>query len=375
MGPIRTRSIVVGSMVVIAVVGVPLLAARGDDPPPDGAQPALDSVVDTSLVDSTALDSTTVQSTPVGSTVESSVAEPSSTTTVAPPVVVAAAGDLSCPAGSTVTPERCQGGAISDALLAEPDLQHFLVLGDVQYPSGTPEQFEMAYDPTFGRLKAITRPAAGNHEYGYPEAAGYFGYFGEAAGTPGEGWYSFDVGSSWHVVALNSNCGDVSCDAGAAQEEWLRADLAQSDRPCTLAYWHHPVFSSGEHHGSSDRTAPFWQALQDDAAELVLAGHDHAYERFAPQLLDGTPSDVGIRSFVVGTGGRSLYSFADTPELNSEVRLSEFGYLRLTLADDGYTFEFVATDGTVLDSGTGTCFAPPAPPPPSSTEPSSTPAP
>jgi hypothetical protein len=175
MGPIRTRSIVVGSMVVIAVVGIPLLAARGDDPPSDGAPPTLGSVVDTSLVDSTALDSTTVESTAVGSTVESSVAESTSTTTVAPPVVVAAAGDLSCPAGSTVSTERCRGGAISDALLAEPDLQHFLVLGDVQYPAGTPEQYELAYDPTFGRLKPITRPAAGNHEYGYPEAAGYFG--------------------------------------------------------------------------------------------------------------------------------------------------------------------------------------------------------
>ena len=156
-------------------------------------------------------------------------------------------------------------------------------------------------------------------------------------------------------MALNSNCGRVSCEAGCAQEQWLRADLAASNRPCTAAFWHHPLFSSGGHHGFDPRTAAFWQALQDDGAELVLTGHDHDYERFAPQTADGTASDAGIRAFVVGTGGRSLHDFAEPPAANSEVRLGAFGYLRLSLGHGGYDFEFVGEDATVLDSGSGTC--------------------
>ena len=298
------------------------------------------------------------------------------TTTVPPPVVVAAAGDISCAPGASVSATKCHAGVVSDLLLAEPDLHAFLALGDLQYDDGSLKQFEQSYELTFGRLKDRTHPAVGNHEYHTPDAAGYFDYFGDAAGTPGEGWYSFDVGTDWHIVALNSNCGDISCDVGSAQEQWLRADLAASDRPCTVAFWHHPLFSSGDHHGSDARTMPFWQALADDQAELVLTGHDHAYERFAPQTVDGTLSEEGIREFVVGTGGKSLYSFANAPVANSEVRLMTFGYLRLSLDAGRYDFEFVGDDGTVLDSGSGTCHGPtpPTDPPSSSTlpEPSST---
>ena len=198
-------------------------------------------------------------------------------------------------------------------------------------------------------------------------ASGYFSYFGEAAGNPGEGWYSFDVGTDWHLVALNSNCGRVSCDAGSAQEQWLRADLAASTRPCTLAFWHHPLFSSGAHHGSDPRTMPLWQALVEDGAELVLTGHDHDYERFGPQTADGAADELGIRAFVVGTGGRSLHAFADPPAANSEIRLTAFGLLRLALADGAYEFNFVGEDGSVLDSGSGTCHEPPPPPPATTT--------
>ena len=291
-----------------------------------------------------------------------------------PPIVVAAAGDLSCPLSDPVTPTECQAAAVSDALLGLPDLQQFFALGDLQYVAGSLKDFTSSYELTYGRLKAITRPAVGNHEYMTKGAAGYFTYFGAAAGTPGEGWYSFDLGSTWHVVVLNSNCGRVGCDVGSPQEQWLRTDLAASTRPCTIGFWHHPLFSSGDHHGGDLRTAPLWQALLDNGAELILTSHDHDYERFAPQLADGTPSDLGIRAFVVGTGGRSQHVFAPTPAPNSEVRLSSFGYLRLALGESGYDFAFVSPDGTVLDQGSGTCRAP-APPPPDTTTTTVAPAP
>ena len=349
MGPIKARPIVGATLGVTAVLGLPLLSPFLGEPVPvsgTGGQ-----IVESATSDTLADSST------------------SAVDTVAPPlpVVVAAAGDLSCALTDAVTPVRCQGAAVSDALVREPGLEQFFALGDLQYVSGSLKDFTSGSDPTFGRLKAITRPAVGNHEYMTRGAAGYFTYFGPAAGTPGEGWYSFDLGSTWHVVVLNSNCSRVGCDVGSPQEQWLRADLAGSSRPCTIGFWHHPLFSSGAHHGSDPRTAPLFQALLDHGAELVLTGHDHDYERFAPQLADGTASDLGIRTFVVGTGGRSQHAFAPTPEANSEARLSGFGYLRLSLGEQGYDFAFVSPDGTVLDQGTGTCHDAPPPPPPDTT--------
>ncbi len=181
------------------------------------------------------------------------------------------------------------------------------VLGDTAYENGTPDEFARCYEPTWGRHKARTRPAVGNHEYGTPGAAGYFAYFGAAAGEAGKGWYSYDLGA-WHVVALNSNCSLVGCQAGSEQEQWLRADLAANGARCTVAYMHHPRFSSGNVHGGSSAVDPLWRALEADGAELVLAGHDHDYERFAPQTASGALDvERGVRQFVVGTGGRPLY--------------------------------------------------------------------
>ena len=224
-------------------------------------------------------------------------------------------------------------------------------LGDNAYEKGTAEEYARCYDPSWGRHKARTRPAPGNHEYGSPEAAPYFAYFGQAAGKPGEGWYSYDLGK-WHVVVLNS---EVPHTADSPQIQWLRADLAANPARCTLAYWHHPRFSSGPH-GNNAGMAPFWDALYEAGADVVLVGHDHTYERFAPQAPDGRADAArGIRQFVVGTGGRSAYAFQGTAA-NSEVRYNAGpGVLRLDLDETGYRWRFIPVTGASPDEGSGTC--------------------
>ncbi len=162
------------------------------------------------------------------------------------------------------------------------------VIGDVSQTDGSMASYVDCYDPTWGRHKARTRPAPGNHDYRTPGAAAYYAYFGELAGPAGLGYYSYDLGD-WHIVTLNSNCSFVSCAEGSAQEQWLRADLAAHPAACTLAYWHHPRFSSGRS-PQIEWTAPFWDALYEAGAEIVLAGHDHLYERFAPQTPIGDPN-------------------------------------------------------------------------------------
>ena len=263
-----------------------------------------------------------------------------------PDAFLTAAGDIAdCTPGTEITAGLLDGltGTVA-------------TLGDTVYENGTPDEFARCYEPTWGRHKGRTRPAVGNHEYGTPGAAGYFAYFGAAAGEAGKGWYSYDLGA-WHVVALNSNCTLVGCEAGSEQERWLRADLAASTARCTLAYMHHPRFSSGSTHGSSTTVQPLWRALQDDGAEVVLAGHEHDYERFAPQTANGAlDPQRGVRQFVVGTGGRALRSFG-APQPYSESRINTaWGVLRLRLRDGSYNWQFVAQPGSAAtDSGTGAC--------------------
>jgi hypothetical protein len=231
-------------------------------------------------------------------------------------------------------------------------------LGDNVYESGSAQQYADCYAPTWGRHKARTRPAPGNHDYQTAGAAGYFGYFGGAAGTPGEGWYSYDLGA-WHVVVLNSN---LALAAGSAQERWLRADLAANPAACTLAYWHHPRFSSGGSHGNFAGAAAAWQALYAAGADVVLGGHEHNYERFAPQDPSGKADPAfGLRQFVVGTGGKGHYGFA-AAKANSEARNADaFGVLRLTLRPGGYDWAFVPVAGqSFADRGTGACHGAPA---------------
>jgi acid phosphatase type 7 len=230
-------------------------------------------------------------------------------------------------------------------------------LGDHAYRSGTPQEFADCYDPSWGRHKDRTRPAPGNHDYETSGAAGYFDYFGAAAGEPGKGYYSYDLGT-WHIVVLNSNCSQVGgCGEGTPQEQWLREDLAAHPATCTLAYWHHPLFSSGTEHGGNESMQPVWQALYDAGADVVLAGHEHNYERFAPQDATGAMDlERGIRQFVVGTGGKSLYEFGEALPA-SEVRNADaMGVLMLRLYATGYEWEFVPIAGALFeDTGTWPC--------------------
>ena len=227
--------------------------------------------------------------------------------------------------------------------------------GDNAYEHGTAAQFNDCYRPTWGRHRSRTRPAPGNHDYFTAGAAGYFGYFGTRAGTAGQGWYAYDVGA-WRVYALNSNCAAIGgCEAGSAQETWLRTDLAANPRQCVLAYWHHPVFSSGVH-GNDPTMGDIWAALHEAGAEVVVNGHDHDYERFAPQAPDGSADPAGIREFVVGTGGAGLRGFG-TVRANSLVRSSSaHGVLKLTLRPTSYSWAFVPVAGkTFKDSGSTAC--------------------
>jgi acid phosphatase type 7 len=228
-------------------------------------------------------------------------------------------------------------------------------LGDNAYPDGTTEQFANCYGPTWGRFKDRTRPATGNHDYHTPGAAPYFAYFGAAAGDPHKGYYSYDLGA-WHVLVVNSNCKEVGgCNPGSPQEKWVRADLAAHPARCTLAMWHHPRYSSAEH-GDDPSMRFIWKDLYDAHAELVLSGHDHTYERFAPVDARGRPDpEHGVRQFVAGTGGRSLYKWADV-HATSEVRENTaFGVLKLTLHPDSYDWQFLAAEGDFKDEGTGKC--------------------
>jgi hypothetical protein len=230
-------------------------------------------------------------------------------------------------------------------------------LGDNVYESGSAAEFADCYEPSWGRHRGRTRPAPGNHEYYTLGAADYYAYFGPAAGEPGQGYYSYDLGT-WHIVVINSNCFEVGgCHAGSPQGQWLRGDLATHRAPCTLAYWHHPRFSSGEWHGSFSMMQPIWQALYEAGAEVVLSGHEHNYERFAPQDPDGAADGSrGLRQFVVGTGGKNLYPLG--PGIpNSEVRNDRtFGVLKLTLRANAYDWKFVPVAGqTFTDAGSAPC--------------------
>lgn len=231
-------------------------------------------------------------------------------------------------------------------------------IGDLALSGGTAQEFADCYDKTWGAFKSRTRPAPGNHEYHSTGATPYFDYFGAAAGDPKVGYYSYELGP-WHIIVLNSECKEVGgCEAGSRQEKWLRADLAAHPAVCTLAYWHKPLFSSGAAHGDDLEMKALWEALYQANADVVLNGHDHDYERFAPQDPDGKSDPRrGIREFVVGTGGNHERPFAATPQPNSEVRnTGTFGVLKLTLKAKSYDWQFVPEEGkTYTDSGSGVC--------------------
>lgn len=239
--------------------------------------------------------------------------------------------------------------------------------GDNTEDQGTEAEFTDCYDPSWGRHKSRTRPAPGNHDYDTPGASAYYRYFGSAAGDPARGYYSYDLGA-WHVLALNSNCGEAGgCAAGSPQERWVRADLAASAAECVLAYWHHPRFFSptigdgAVPPPSSDRKMmAIWRALQAAGADVVVAGHRQVHERFAPMNDRGAAVPGGIRQFLVGTGGDKLDTF-DQRHLapNSLARIEgRYGVIKFTLRPDAYDWEFLTEDGTVQDTGTDSCRTP-----------------
>ena len=288
--------------------------------------------------------------------------------------VIAAAGDIACdPAasgfhGGNGTANGCSALKTSNLLVGAP-LAGVLPLGDNQYECGGLRAFQTSYALSWGRVDpAIVHPVAGNHEYDTKSqdpkgtdcsptanAAGYFAYFGASAGDPSKGYYSYDVGS-WHLIALNANCKFVPCKAGSAQELWLKNDLLTHPSACTLAYWHQPRFSSGGNGGTSS-VAAFWNDLYASHAEVVLNGHLHAYERFAPLNPSGAlDSTNGIREFVVGTGGDNHGKFGSIRSGSQVRNNTTFGVLELTLGSTSYSWSFVpAGSGTFTDSGNEAC--------------------
>jgi hypothetical protein len=291
--------------------------------------------------------------------------------------VIAAAGDIACdPLNNDFhsgqgTSNSCRQLYTSNQLV-NAGLAAVLALGDVQYYCGSLAAFLQSYDLSWGRVKSITHPVVGNHEYltsggsnttgcdvTNSQAAGYFNYYGSAAGTPGQGWYSFDIGT-WHLIALNSNCGDAGgCSSGTPQNDWLKSDLAAHKDQCILAYWHIPLFSSGGRDAANSQS--FWNLLYAAHADVILNGHDHIYERFAPQDPAGMADPVnGIREFIVGTGGSDHTSISVLAPNSQVINSTTYGVLQLTLHSNSYDWEFIPEAGqTFTDSGSGICHATP----------------
>jgi hypothetical protein len=264
---------------------------------------------------------------------------------VGDPVIVAA-GDIACATtttgynGGLGTATQCRQKYTSDMILGA---DHVLVLGDAQYATGALKQYRAVYDPTWGRMKSVTHPTPGDHDYQSGSPAGYLSYWGVPE------YYSFDIGT-WHWVSLNS---ELDHTPTSAQVQWLQNDLAATSQPCIGAFWGAPTFSSGK--GSNATFRPFWDALYSSHADLVLAGDAHQYERFAKQTPAGAASADGIREFVVGTGGRNLIGFK-TIAANSEARAKVFGVLQMTLGANDYTWQFrTESGGTYSDSGSAAC--------------------
>ena len=281
----------------------------------------------------------------------------SSATLLIPFATVQAADPVFVGAGDIASCTRTQDEAT--ARLLDAILGTVFTAGDNAYEQGTATEYARCYGPSWGRHKARTRPTPGNHDYETPGAAGYFGYFGSRAGDPTKGYYGFDLGS-WHVVMLNSDCSAIGgCGATSPQAVWLRGDLQAHPKACTMAVWHHPRFTSARSRPDG-LTNALWQALYAAGAEIIVNGHVHDYERFAPQTPDGVASPYGIREFVVGTGGGALVGFA-SPMRNSQVRNSQtYGVLRLTLHASSYDFAFIPIAGqTFRDSGSARCHGKP----------------
>jgi acid phosphatase type 7 len=289
-------------------------------------------------------------------------AEVTATPSAAPDPIIAAAGDIACDPtsgsfnGGQGTAGACQQMATSDIIENDPRIAAVLTLGDEQYGCGGFSAFEASFDPSWGRFKTKIHPAPGNHEYQTsggtdcaPNAAGYFRYFGGAAGNA-QGDYAWNIGA-WHMIALNGECADVGgCNAASPQGQFLQSHLGTSK--CTLAYWHEPYYNGRGI--ASSKFAYFWQTLRAANADIVLNGHVHTYARFAPQDASGNADPGGVREFIVGTGGEDHGSVGGSTNVQATDG-SHFGVLELTLHPTSYSWQMVATTGAVLDSGTSAC--------------------
>jgi acid phosphatase type 7 len=264
------------------------------------------------------------------------------------------AGDIAdCRNKTPAQSNAAKTAAQLEILLRDTPNASIITLGDHVYENGTALEYSDCYTPTWGRFKEKTFPAPGNHDYHTPLAEGYYDYFGARAGPARRGYYSFDV-AGWHVISLNSNIAD---DNGAEQIKWLREDLAANKANCTIAYWHHPLFTSSLR-GNNSMMKTAWKILHEADADIVLSAHDHHYERFVPQDAEGNANVTrGVREFLVGTGGANLSPVTDPPRQNSEVQITRtFGVMRLDLQEGQYTWEFApSTASDASDSGTGVC--------------------
>ena len=285
----------------------------------------------------------TVTPTPTATTVP-----PTATPT---PAVLIGAGDVVI---CGVDHDEMTAALVEQQIALFPDATVFMAGDDVN-ESGRAVEYRNCFTPSWGRFLDRIRPVPGNHDYMTDQGAPYYAYFGKAAGTPGLGYYSYNLGS-WHIVALNSNCDVIGCGKNSYQVQWLREDLQKNQTLCTLLYWHHPRFGSGIE-GSVGLVSSFWRTAYEFGAEVVVNGNDHDYERFAPQDADGNLDLIrGIREFVVGTGGAELRGWG-TIKPNSEVRNNQtHGVILFELYPDHYTWNFLPSEGgTFTDQGTGNC--------------------
>jgi hypothetical protein len=302
------------------------------------------------------------------------------------PFALAAAADVACtpgelgvpPNGTANGPDNCQQ-AQTASLIESLNPDAVASPGDIQYQFGTFDEFNGSFGPTWGAFKSKIYPAPGNHEwYDLPvNGAGYFDYFNGPGtvsgpvGVRGNGYYSVNLTRHWHLISLNSNCtsdnsrilAPVPCNPGSVQEQWLRSDLKQHRDMCTIAEWHHPLFTSGPNQGGPNdlATRSFWDDLYAAGATLVLNGHDHGYERFAPQTPSGAVDPThGVREFVVGTGGKSLFGPGVHMAANSRLYdVTTFGVTLFTLYPHSYHWQFIREpvqgNGTLVDQGWGRC--------------------
>jgi hypothetical protein len=359
MGGIGVRDVALGAIAFVAVLalllGATRLIERGGAPGPSSSNAAASgpftssppivsaspAPIESPTPSPTASPNASASAVPTGSVAATPSASPA-----ADPVLVGAGDIATCASTNDDDTAALLDGIEGTVFTA----------GDNAYESGTAEQFRECYDPNWGRHRDRTRPAPGNHDWETAGLAGYLDYFGEAGqGSNGTSWYSYDLGA-WHVIVLDSMCEKVGgCDASSPQGRWLAADLAASGATCTVAIFHHPRFSSGQH-GNLPAMDAFWRPLYAAGVDVIVNGHDHDYERFAPQDPDGQADQTrGIREFVVGTGGAPLRNFAGIAP-NSEARLAGgYGVLKLTLHDTAYDAEFIAAGSDFRDRGTEDC--------------------